>query len=85
MKKFYFEVDENGIWNDISIFHGITEEECIELIENWVKGGLIPIGEKTVGDCEFDGVKWSVSGKVCEDMGDFEDEDEWTDFEFEVK
>ena len=85
MKKFYFEIDENGEWSEVSIFHGITEEECVILIEKWVKEGLIPVGEKTKGDCEFDGDKWSVSGKVCGSMGDDESEDDWEDFEFVVK
>lgn len=85
MKNFYFELSETGTWNDVSIMgDDITEGECVSLLEDWVEKKLIPIGEKTEGDVELKDGRWIGSGKVCVEVGEDWDKDNWSPFEISI-
>lgn len=67
MRSFEFTLDESGVWEDITSMEGITEEECISLLEKWVNDDQVPVYGKTYGEVTESEESWNVSGRVLDE------------------
>ena len=78
--KFEFTLDYDGEVEDLSIWEGeTTEVECKSIVQRMKDGNKIGFGERTEGVVEIENDHIVYTERVCMELGDDWDSDNWTD------